>query len=79
MGLKTKWKKPPIRVELINCIKNLLEHGKEISVERIISGYMTKKGTPRRLILECLDAVVGSGFAEYKLNKFNKKESIKKK
>lgn len=78
---KDKEMKIPIRVRIISEIKDMLSKAAKrdqgIFVEKLIAAYMEKEGTPRRLIIECIDSVKFSGFAKYEFNA--KKEKIIKK
>ena len=76
-------KKIPVRVQICSEIKSVLNknwsrnENRGITVEKIIADFMVTKGTPRRFTLECINAVVHSGFAKFSFN--NKKEKIVKK
>lgn len=77
---ETKRKIPiPFRVKLIFDIKDALgkaaERGQGLSVEKLIAEVMSKQGLSRRTTMECIDAVVFSGYAKVVRN--GKRENIK--
>jgi len=77
---KTKEIQIPVRMRIISEIKILLSKAgsRGIFVEKLIAEYMTKEGLPRRLLIECVNSVVYSGFAKFEFN-LKKEKIIKKK
>lgn len=64
------------RIKIISEIKQLLIAAEEkgLFVEKLVAEFMIRKGLSRRLTLECINAIIYSGFAVGYLNE--KKEKI---